>query len=228
MSTELTRNQRIKDYISILCGTEDDVLAPIKEEAKAHDLPDIHVPAHVGKLIHLIARLSSPKRVLEIGTLAGYSTIWLARALPVGGKLITIEGVPLHAEIAEENLKRAGLAESVEVRIGNAEATLKKMIETGEEPFDLIFIDADKENYPRYLELSLSLAKPGTVILADNLIPKGRPDEINSPHPKDLDARAIYAFNKAFVSHPKLDSVLATTIVGESGRVDALGISIVK
>ena len=220
------RAVNIKNYLTELFVQEDDVLHKIRARSKEAGLPAIEVPATVGKLLFCLAKIQKPQRILEIGTLAGYSTIWLARALPPSGKLISLELEKLHAVIARENMRYAGLSDKVEVREGGAAELLDQMIAQKETLFDLIFIDADKENYPVYLEKALQLSHEGTLILSDNLIPRG--DDFGNTRSEYIDQKRIYQFNEAIASHPHLESILATTIVGDSGRIDALGISIVK
>lgn len=222
----LERNQIIKQYICDFFAKEDPSLLNIHQNSQKEGLPDIHIPANVGKLIYLLTQLKSPKKILEIGTLAGYSTLWMARALPKTGKIISLELDPHHADIARKNLKDAGVGHKVEIREGSASLLLENMIQKKEGPFDLIFIDADKEGYPQYLEYALALSESGTLILTDNLIPKG--EAINDPAPTNVEATAIYAFNQKMAEHPRLESIIATTIVGNSGRIDGLGIAIVK
>ena len=221
-----TRASHIKNYINGLFAVEDDVLKAVKKQANQAGLPQIEVPSNVGKLLYCLAKIQRPQRVLEIGTLAGYSTVWLARALEEGAKLISLELQPEHLAIARQSIQMAGLNSRVELREGDARVLIDQMIQQKEKPFDLIFIDADKKSYPVYLDKVLQLSHPGTLILSDNLIPKG--EEIGTPVPENWDARGIYTFNQAIATHPRLESILATTIVGDSGRIDALGISIVK
>jgi predicted O-methyltransferase YrrM len=222
----LERNIQIKNYIHSLFVEEDAELRKVKIDSSKESVPDIHVPAHVGKLISLITRIRNPQRVLEIGTLVGYSTSWIASALSDTAHMITLEKVPRHVELAQQNLLRLGLKDKVTFRVGIATELLQEMIQKKEKPFDLIFIDADKQNYPTYLQLCLQLSHKGTVILSDNLIPKD--NAIGKANENDADAKGIYTFNQQIASHPNLTSIIATTIVGEKGRVDGLGISIVK
>lgn len=189
-------------------------------------LKPIQVPDNVAKTIYLLARLASPKKILEIGTLGGYSTLWLARALEEDGKLITLECVEKHACVARENVAFAGKEDQIEIRQGLASDLLAQMIEKDEGPFDVIFLDADKNRYPEYLEPCLRLSRPGTLILSDNLIPKR--GEIGQPDPRDNEAVEIYTYNQMLKDHPLLETVLLTTLVGEEGRIDALGVSRVK
>jgi caffeoyl-CoA O-methyltransferase len=213
---------KIDKYIESLFHPHDEALAQNLRAAQAADLPTINVSPNEGKLLYLIAKLAGAKRVLEIGTLGGYSTTWLARALPADGKVITLELDPKHAEVARRNLDRAGLADRVEVRVGRAVDTLRQMIDRREAPFDLIFIDADKTSYVEYLDLSLRLSRPGTVILADNLIRNGR---VLDARPADEAARAAKAFNEALAANYRLDSIILPII---RTNLDGLSLSIVE
>lgn len=142
-------------------------------------LPPIAVTAPQGKLLELLVRVHGARRILELGTLGGYSTLWLARALPPGGQIVTLESEPRHAEVARANIDRAGYSDAVEIRVGPALDTLLQLAAENAGPFDLIFIDADKENYPGYFDWSLKLSHPGTVIVGDNVVRDGailRPD----------------------------------------------------
>jgi len=141
---------------------------------EAAGLPAIDVSPLQGKLLHLLARMAGACRILEIGTLGGYSSIWLARALPEGGRLVTLEAVDAHAEVARQNIAGAGLSDRVDIRTGPALETLPRLHEEGEGPFDFVFIDADKPNNPAYLEWALRLSRPGTVIVGDNVVREGR------------------------------------------------------
>ena len=214
--------RRIDDYIEALFIPHDDALLQGLKAAESADLPSINVSPNEGKLLQLIARMAGANRVLEIGTLAGYSTVWLARGLPPGGRIITLELEPKHAEVARANLERAGVAERVEIRLGRAADTLQKMIAAREGPFDLIFIDADKPSYVEYLDLALQLARVGTIILGDNLIRNGR---VLDETPPDANARGIRNFNAALASNPRLDSIILPII---RSSIDGLSISIVK
>jgi predicted O-methyltransferase YrrM len=212
----------IDGYIAGLFVPEDGALTRNVEDADAAGLPAIQVSANEGKLLYLIARMSRARRILEIGTLAGYSTTWLARALPAGGSLITLEREPLHAEVARRNLARAGVSEVVEIRVGNAAESLRDLIRGGAEPFDLVFLDADKAGYVEYLDLALQLSHPGTVILADNVIRHGSVMETEPPDAADAGARA---YNQAIAQHPRLESLVLPII---RRRIDGLAISIVR
>lgn len=218
----LERNAQVKDYINSFFCHEEEFLLFARENSKKEGLKEIHVPANVGKMLYLLAKIQSPKNILEIGTLGGYSTLWLAKALSKEGRILTLECEQKHADVAGEHIKRAGFQDQVEIRVGDALESLSSLNET----FDLIFIDADKEQYPLYLDFAVKLSRPGTLILSDNLIPKRGP--IRNPDPRDVEALAIYAHNQKMAQHPRLESTLFTTIVGDKGRLDALGVARVK
>ena len=170
----------------------------------------------------IIARITRPARILEIGTLGGYSTTWLARALPPEGRLITLELDPAHADVARRNLERAGVSGQVEIRTGRAAESLRAMIGTGVAPFDLVFIDADKSGYVEYLDLALQLAHSGTVSLADNVIRHGR---VLEPNPPDESARGAAAFNTSIAAHPRLESIVLPIF---RNKIDGLSISVMR
>jgi predicted O-methyltransferase YrrM len=213
---------KIDKYIEHLFNPHDEALAQNLQNAQAADLPTINVSPNEGKLLYLIAKMAGAKRMLEIGTLGGYSTTWLARALPAGGKVITLELDEKHAEVARQNLDRAGVTDRVEVRVGRAVASLRKLINQRAAPFDLIFIDADKPSYVEYLDLALQLSHTGTVILADNVIRNGRVIDIR---PADESSRGAKAFNDALAANVKLESIILPII---RENLDGLSISIVK
>jgi len=200
-------------YITDTFVPADAALDAALQDSAAAGLPAINVAPNQGKFLQLLAKLNGARRILEIGTLGGYSTIWLARALPAGGRLVTLEFEPKHAEVARKNIARAGLAEVVEIRQGAAADTLRKLIAEKCAPFDFIFIDADKEGYPEYFTLSLKLARPGTCILADNVIRNG--EVIETDH-ADSRVHGIRRFHELVAAEPR---VTATTIqtVGSKG-----------
>ena len=214
--------ERIDRYIESLFVPDDAVLASNLKNADAAGLPPIQVSANQGKLLYLLVRMTGARRVLEIGTLGGYSTTWMGRALPADGRLISLEFEPKHAKVARENLAAAGLDGVVEVRVGDAAASLTAMVESGEPPFDFIFIDADKSGYPKYLDLALGLSRPGTVIIADNVLRNGGVLEEN---PADENDRGARAYNAAVAAHPRLESVALPIL---KGKIDGITISIVK
>ncbi len=173
------------------------------------DLPAIDVTPLQGKFLDLLVRVSGARRILEIGTLGGYSTIWLARALPAGGTVVSLELESRHAKIARGNLKRAGLAERVDIRVAPAAKNLKKLVGDGVEPFDLIFIDADKASYPDYLEWSLKLSRPGTLIVADNVVREGT--VIYPKHP-DPNVQGVRRFTEKLAAEPRLTATALQTV----------------
>ena len=214
--------QRIDDYIEDLFTPQDATLSQNLADAEAAGLPSINVSPNQGKLLYLIVKMARANRVLEIGTLGGYSTTWMARALPAGGTLVTLELDPAHAEVARTSITRSAPVADVSVRVGRASELLREMIASGEAPFDVVFIDADKPGYPEYLDLALQLSRPGTVILADNLIRNGL---VLDKQTADANALAARAFNHAIASHPRLESIVVPIV---RRAIDGLSISIVK
>jgi predicted O-methyltransferase YrrM len=190
--------------------------------SEAAGLPAIQVTAAQGKLLHLLARVSGARRVLEIGTLGGYSTLWLATALPEDGFVVTLELDPRHAEVARANLARGGVASRVDLRVGPALTLLPRLVAEGAGPFDLVFIDADKSEYAGYLRWSLALSRPGTLLIGDNVVRKGAVLETTSADPRVAGARSFHALVGA---DPRL---LATVIqtVGSKGY-DGLTVALV-
>ena len=223
--SEKDLGREIDDYILGLFASHYDENALFEEvlaNMSRNDLPSINVSANEGRLLALLTKLSGAKKVLEVGTLGAYSTIWMARALPTDGTILTLEYEPKHARVARENLEHAGLSAKVEVRVGSASETLPLIAANGEGPFDLFFIDADKNNYPLYLEWALKLAHSGSIILSDNLIRNGA---VINPDPKNADAVAIARYNQELATNPRLESVIVPII---RHNTDGLGISIVK
>jgi predicted O-methyltransferase YrrM len=213
---------QIEKYIESLFVAHDPILQQNISDADAAGLPAIQVSPNQGKLVYLLTKMCGASRVLEIGTLGGYSTTWLARALPEGGMITSLELDPKHADVARRNVDRAGIGSRVTIHVGPAESTLQRLIEEQTPKFDLVFIDADKPGYPRYLDLSLQLSRPGTVILADNLIREGGVlDEV----PSDENARAARAFNARLAADQRLESIIIP-VLGK--KVDGMSISIVK
>jgi predicted O-methyltransferase YrrM len=186
------------------------------------DLPAIDVTSLQGRFLELLVRISGARRVLEIGTLGGYSTLWLARALPQDGQVVTLELEPRHAEIARANLQNAGLWDRVDLRVGRAAELLKALAGGKTAPFDLIFIDADKASYPEYLGLSLKLSRPGTVIVADNVVRDGKVMEPKNPDPN---IQGVRRFTDLIAAEPRLSSTVLQT-VGSKGY-DGFAISVV-
>ena len=163
----------VDDYFESLFIPSDPILTAALESSTAAGLPSINVSPNQGQLLHVLARSHNVRRILEIGTLGGYSTIWLARALPADGRLITLELDPKHAVVAQQNLDRAGVSSSVEIRVGRAIETLEKLHAEQPAPFDLVFIDADKQSTKEYIDWSLQLTRPGSLIIVDNVIRRG-------------------------------------------------------
>ncbi|MEU6333875.1 O-methyltransferase [Streptomyces cellulosae] len=201
----------VDDYFTeqLLGGDPDDALEAALRESDAAGLPPIAVSPLQGKLLQLLARLQGARRVLEIGTLGGYSTIWLGRALPADGRLVTLEYDPRHAEVAVRNIARAGLAEQVEVRVGPALESLPKLADEQPPPFDLVFIDADKANNPHYVEWALRLTAAGSLIVLDNVVRGGR---VADPDNSDPDVLGTRAALEMFGTHPRLDATAVQTV----------------
>ncbi|HET9467637.1 MAG TPA: O-methyltransferase [Vicinamibacterales bacterium] len=214
--------EAIDRYIELLCAPADTALTACLDRARAAGLPHINVSPVEGKLLYVITRLSRAQRVLEIGTLGGYSTIWLARALPPGGTVVTLELSPDYASIARDSVAAAVSHVTIDVRVGDAAASLGEMILRREPPFDVVFIDADKPSYVRYLNLALQLSHPGTVILADNVIRHGA---VLEPAVDDPSAQGARAYNTAIAAHSRLESVIVPAL---REKVDGLSIAIVK
>jgi len=188
----------------------DPALDAALERSREAGLPEIAVAPNQGKLLHLLARIAGARRILEVGTLGGYSTIWLARALPADGHLVTLELDPKHAEVARSNLDAAGVGDRVDIRVGPALETLAAL----DEPFDFVFIDADKANIPTYVEESLRLSHPGTVIVVDNTVRKGGIVDADSTDANVVGTRAMYAL---LSGHPRIDATAVQT-VGSKGH----------
>jgi predicted O-methyltransferase YrrM len=203
----------VDQYTTDLLLPPDAALDAALAASEAAGLPSISVSPSQGKLLMLLAQLAGAKQILEIGTLGGYSSIWLGRALAPGGRLITLEADPKHAEVARGNIARAGLAEMVEVRLGDARAGIQQLVAEGRGNFDLIFIDADKQSIPHYLEWSLKLSHRGTLIIVDNVVRDGALIDAKSEDPNVLGARRMH---ELLAAEPR---VSATTIqtVGSKG-----------
>jgi predicted O-methyltransferase YrrM len=212
----------IDDYVEGLFAPSDVQLENNLKRAEAAGLPSINVSATEGKLLYLLARIAGARRVLEIGTLGGYSTTWLARALPPGGVVVSLERDPKHAEVARRSLDGAATGVRVDVRVGDAVESLRDMIASHEEAFDVVFIDADKSRYVEYLDLSLKLCRPGSIVLGDNLIRHGL---VLDAATTDANARGAQAYNNAIATHPRLESILLPII---RDKVDGLSISLVR
>jgi len=182
--------------------------AALRANAEA-GLPAIDVSPAQGKQLQLLARMTGARRILEVGTLGGYSTIWLARGLPEGGQVVTLELEPHHAEVAAANIAAAGLTARVDIRIGPAVATLDAMASAGEAPFDLVFVDADKPSNPAYLRAALALSRPGTVLVFDNVVRDGTVLDADSADPSVQGTRALY---DAIAAERRVDATAIQTL----------------
>jgi predicted O-methyltransferase YrrM len=201
--------ESVDEYISNLFGYEDDILKGTIKSMEAADIPAISVSANQGKFLQLLARLNNTKKILEIGTLGGYSTIWLGRALPPEGYLLTLELEQLHADVAHKNIVKAGLGHIVDIRVGKA-LDLLPLIEAEEiGPFDMIFIDADKPPYTEYFEWALKLSRPGTLIVADNVIREGK---VLDDDCTDERVIGVKRFNKALAENKQVSATIIQTV----------------
>ena len=197
--------EQLYDYIVENFAPEDDLLRSLPAEAEKRGVPLIHISPEQGKFLQVLMRAIGAKKVLEIGSLFGYSAVWLARALPADGKLLALEVHPLHAQVTRENVARAGLSNKVEVREGNALELLASLDREG--PFDFAFIDADKPGYVSYLEHALRLVRPGGIIVGDNASAQGNVWKVDET-PDDEYIHAIHAFNHRMATDPRLMSIL--------------------
>jgi len=203
----------VDHYICDLLVGPDPALDAALQDSAAAQLPPINVAPNQGKLLHLLVRIHGARSILEVGTLGGYSTIWLARALPAGGRLVTLELEPKHAEVARANLARAGLSEVVEVRVGRAVDSLAALDAEGAAPFDFVFIDADKPSNPDYFTWALKLTHPGSVIVVDNVIRNGAVADASSDDPAIVGTRKL---NELMAAEPRV-SVTEVQTVGTKG-----------
>jgi predicted O-methyltransferase YrrM len=215
--------KQVDDYISNLLAPQDEILVDTIKSLDKEGLPQISVTANQGKFLQVMVLLCNAKRILELGTLGGYSSIWMGRGLPQNGKLITIEIDSHHALVAEQNINRAGLSGKIEIRIGKALDYLKKMIGDREEPFDMIFIDADKPSYTEYFNLALQLSKSGTLIICDNVIRQG---EILDKNSTDEKVQGVQRFNKMLGNNTRVTATIMQTI-GIKG-FDGMAVAVVK
>ncbi|HET6572790.1 MAG TPA: O-methyltransferase [Fimbriiglobus sp.] len=209
-------------YITDLLVPPDPALAAAHEASAAAGLPPINVTPNLGKLLHLLARVRGARTILEIGTLGGYSTIWLARALPPGGRLVTLESDPKCAEVARGNIARAGLSDVVELRLGQALDTLPRLATEGRGPFDLTFIDADKPNNTDYFAWALKLSRRGSVIVVDNVVRDGAVADAASTDPAVVGARRLY---ELLATEPRVSATAIQTVGGKG--YDGFAIAVV-
>jgi predicted O-methyltransferase YrrM len=204
---------QVDRYFTELLVRPDPALAAALEASDAAGLPQISVADNQGKFLMLMALAQGARNILEIGTLGGYSTIWLARALPADGRLVTLEAIPTHARVARENIERAGLGNLVEVRLGRGLETLPQLLAEGRGPFDFIFIDADKSGYPEYFKWALKLSRRGTVIIADNVVRRGA---VIDPANRDANVMGVRRFLELVSNEPRVTATAVQT-VGSKG-----------
>lgn len=212
---------KVDSYLTETLIPADPVLDAAMAANIAAKLPAIDVTPTQAKFLYLLAKIQGAKRILEIGTLGGYSTIWLARALPQDGKLITMEFEPKHAAVAQANIHNAGLDRVVEIRIGRAADSLAALQAENVQPFDLIFIDADKPGYPTYLDWALRLSRPGSIIVADNCVRSGEPFRSGNDDPSN---RALNEYDERVASDSRLRSIALPL---DEGGMDGFAISVV-
>jgi len=221
MSEELWTN--VDAYFDEVLIGDDDALEGALRESDAGGLPSIQVAPNQGKLLNLLARAIGARRILEIGTLGGYSTIWIARALPPDGRLISLEYEPRHAQVARKNLERAGVADKVEVRVGRGLDSLPVIEKEGIGPFDLTFIDADKPSTPEYFQWAVKLSRPGSLIIVDNVVRHG---EVIDSKNEDPNVKGMRRFNDVMRNEPLVDATVIQT-VGVKGH-DGLAVALVR
>ncbi|MEO6454760.1 MAG: O-methyltransferase [Ginsengibacter sp.] len=213
----------VDKYIGDLFNDQDSTLQATEESINEFNIPPISISPNQGKFLMLLAKLCQAKKILEIGTLAGYSTIWLARSLPKNGQLITLEYEPLHAEVAKKNITRAGLDNIVEIRVGKAIELLPQLVTEGAGPFDMIFIDADKPPYKEYFDWALKLSRPGTLIVADNVIREGK---VLNPESPDEMVAGVKRFNEALAANTAVTATIIQTV--GSKEHDGMALAVVN
>ena len=199
----------VDDYIAEKLLREDVAFDDVLAANAAAGLPAIDVSPAQGKLLHLLAKAIGARRILEVGTLGGYSTIWLAHALPADGKLVTLEVDPHHAQVARDNLDRAGVADKVEVRVGPALDAFAVLVNEEIAPFDFVFIDADKQNNANYVQAAIGLSRPGTLIVVDNVVREGRVLDAQSEDAMIQGTRQLFDM---LANEPRLDATAIQTV----------------
>jgi caffeoyl-CoA O-methyltransferase len=199
----------VDEYINGLFAQEDPVLTATRDSIAAAEIPNGSISASQGSFLRLMARMVRASRILELGTFAGYSTIWLARGLTEPGKLITIEANPIHAELAKANLERAGLTDRVDLRIGKGLDRLPELEAESAGPFDLVFIDADKPPYTEYFHWALRLSRPGTLLIFDNVIREGK---VLDPLSDDPAVQGVQRFNQALAAEPRVSATILANV----------------
>jgi predicted O-methyltransferase YrrM len=200
---------KVDNYICDLLAPEDAALKNTIQSLDNEGMPQISVSASQGKFLQVMAAACNAKRILELGTLGGYSTIWLARALPGNGKVITLELDPAYASVATQNITAAGQMHKVEIRVGKAMDALDAMIQNNEAPFDMIFIDADKPPYAEYFQRALQLSRPGTIIICDNVVRNG---EVANPNSTEERVQAVQRFNKVLSNTKNVTATILQTV----------------
>jgi len=215
--------EKVDNYISTLLAPEDKALSDTIASLERENMPNISVTPTQGKLLQVFAAACGARRILELGTLAGYSTIWLARTLPPDGKLVTLEYDAHHAAVAQQNIANAGLSAIVDIRIGKALDMLPGMITRKEGPFDLIFIDADKPPYKEYFEFALQLSRPGTIIICDNVIRNG---EVLNEHSTEERVRGVQRLNNFLATCTQVTATIMQTVGAK--EYDGMAIAVVK
>lgn len=213
----------VDNYIAGLFNSPNEALAKTEASIDANNIPPISVSANQGKFLHLLAKLCNAKKILEVGTLGGYSTIWMASALPANGKLVTLELEQHHANVAKENIASAGLGGMVDIRVGKAIDLLADLAEENAGPFDMIFIDADKPPYTEYFEWALKLSRPGTLIIADNVIREGK---VLDPLCKDPMVNGVQRFNQALSGNKSVTATILQTV--GSKEHDGMALAVVN
>lgn len=211
--------EQVDEYIRDLVGSEDEILKATNDSVNEANIPPISVSANQGKFLQVLAKTCNARNILEIGTLVGYSTIWMARALPKGGKLVSLEFEPRHAEVAKRNIDRAGLSNVVDIRVGKALDLLPKL----KGPFDMIFIDADKQPYKEYFEWAMKLSRPGTLIVADNVIRDGK---VMDPDSTDEMVQGARRFNEFLSTVPGVTATIIQTV--GSKEHDGMALAVVN
>ena len=213
----------VDEYVAQLFEPPDEVLDGALAASQAAGLPSINVTVNQGRMLHLLARAVGARTVLEIGTLGGYSTIWLARALPRGGRVVTLEAEAKHADVARANFARAGLTDVIDLRLGPALETLPRLVEAGAGPFDLIFIDAHKPEYPEYLTWALALSRPGSLIIADNIVRNGAVADGAS---RDANVQGVRRFNELLAAEPRVSATVVQTVCSKG--YDGFAMAVVR
>ena len=207
-----TRWEAVDSYLVDTFVPRDEALAAALAASEAAGLPEIQVTPTQGRLLEMLARALGARRILEIGTLGGYSTLWMARGLAAGGRLVTLEYEPRHAEVARANFARAGRSSAIDLRVGAALDLLPRLEQEQVGPFDLVFVDADKVNLPEYFTWSVRLSRPGTLIVIDNVIREG---EVVDPESPDAAVQGVRRMNERIAAEPRVSATALQTVGGK-------------